>query len=32
MREFFDKYLNIKKIMEGKREYKVQMARERPQS
>jgi DNA-binding ferritin-like protein (Dps family) len=27
MREFFDKYLNPKKIMEDKREYKRQMAR-----
>ncbi|MFP3153522.1 DUF1048 domain-containing protein [Lachnospiraceae bacterium ZAX-1] len=27
MSEFFDKYLNIKKIMEGKREYKAHMAR-----
>jgi DNA-binding ferritin-like protein (Dps family) len=27
MREFFDNYLNIKKIIEGKREYKRQMAR-----
>lgn len=27
MSEFFDNYLNIKKIIEGKREYKQQMAR-----
>jgi DNA-binding ferritin-like protein (Dps family) len=27
MSDFFDKYLNPKKIMEGKREYKEQMAR-----
>jgi DNA-binding ferritin-like protein (Dps family) len=27
MREFFDKYLNPKKILESKREYKAQMAR-----
>ncbi len=27
MNEFFDKYLNIKKIMEEKRDYKQQMAR-----
>jgi DNA-binding ferritin-like protein (Dps family) len=27
MREFFDNYLNIKKIMEAKREYREQMAR-----
>jgi DNA-binding ferritin-like protein (Dps family) len=27
MSEFFDNYLNLKKIMEGKREYKEHMAR-----
>ncbi len=27
MSEFFDNYFNIKKIIEGKREYKQQMAR-----
>jgi DNA-binding ferritin-like protein (Dps family) len=27
MSDFFDKYFNIKKIMESKREYKQQMAR-----
>jgi DNA-binding ferritin-like protein (Dps family) len=27
MREFFDKYLNPKKIIEGKRRYKAHMAR-----
>lgn len=27
MRDFFDKYLNPKKIMEGKREYRQQVAR-----
>ena len=27
MNDFFDKYLNVKKIMEGKREYKGYLAR-----
>jgi DNA-binding ferritin-like protein (Dps family) len=27
MSDFFDKYLNLKKILDGKREYKAQMAR-----
>lgn len=27
MRDFFDKYLNLKKILEGKRDYRQQVAR-----